>query len=144
MFIEGSGVRLVDAHWERKVAEGLVSETPEGLSVGWKEYWQRWGLAYNPEVHRAFQKLLLERGVLSDSPEGHFLVVVQPLQWAQPSLVPVGPLTTSVVSVGTVLFFTQLEYAQEWVRAWPDFETGQYEYYILQSSVRVHRSTVSG
>ena len=130
-------------NWEYDVAKILISETPEWVSVDWKEYWQRWGLNYYPSMHRAFQEFLLERGVLSENPDGNFLVVVRPLGWGQPSLVAIGPLTDSSISARTVLFFTKLEYAEKWAEAWPGFQKdGKCEYYIIQSRIRVHSLAV--
>jgi len=125
--------------WECDVAERLISETPEGISVDWRGYWQR---RRSFPVTAALQDILLEKGVLSENPDGNFLVVVNPLQFPRPSLTPVGPFSTSVVTVGSVLFFTKLEYAQEWASSWPDFEAHNYDYYITQLSVSVHSSTV--
>jgi len=131
--------------WQRKRLEGVVSEGPEGFSVDWKKYWQNWGLTYDPELHRAFQNLLVEKGVLSENPDGNFLVIVRPLGWGQPSLVAIGPLTGSAISARTVLFFTKLEYAQKWAEVWPGFkDDGECVCHIVQMNlwVQIHGSAV--
>jgi len=144
MYAGDSAVGIANPNWIQDAAEGLISETPEGLSVDWKKYWELWGLIYHPEMHVAFQNALLARGILSENPERHFLVIVRPLQWArQPSLVAVGPLTTDPILARTILFFTELKYVQDWVKYWPPFEEGaKYDYDVIQLSVSYHGSTV--
>ncbi len=139
----GSDSAEFNLNWAYDLAKSLISEAPEGVCVDWKRYWEMWGSVYNPEMHRAFQKLLLEKDVLSENPCCKFLVIVRPLGWGQPSLVAIGPLTDSSISARTVLFFTKLEYAEKWAEAWPGFQKdGKCEYYIIQSRIRVHSLAV--
>ena len=137
MYIDDGGpTGTLDPNWMNKAAEKLVKETPEGIFVDWNKYWETCSGRYgNWEVQRAFVELLLEKGVLSQNPDGHFLVMVHPSESALMSLVPVGPFSTSPVTVGTVMFFTKLEYAKEWRDGWPYFQGARSEYQITQLSV---------
>ena len=117
---DGGATGIPESNWMNKAAEKLVKETPEGILVDWNEYWKTCGGSHgNWEVRHAFMELLLEKGVLSSDPDEHFLVMVQPSGWDERSWVVVPPFTRSPVEGRYVMFFTKLEYAQEWLDEWP-------------------------
>ena len=128
----GGAVGTRDPDWMNKAAEKLFEETPEGISVDWKDFWKPY---HNQEVRTAFTELLFQKGILSSDPDGHFLVMVQPSWRDERSWVVVPPFTRSPAEASYVMFFTKLEYAQEWRDGWPYFQGASSEYKITQLSV---------
>jgi len=143
MYIDDGGATgTPDPNWMNKAAEKLFEETSEGISVDWNEYWETCGGFHgNWDVRKAFMEILLEKGVLSSNPDGHFLVMVQPWQSDELFWFPVGPFATSPVTSGTVMFFTKLEYVKEWAEGWPYFQGARSEYQIVQLGVHEKASS---